>query len=216
MIQQLARVTQDREISVFNRLSDEDLPIRAQQGDQRALLELVDRKYQRWFKLAFIIMRDQHEAEDQVQTAFLRALEHLDQFRYKAQFSSWLARIVINQCRMRFREMQRTRPAGTAEDCYPAGAILISDATPNAEHGLLEKDLWKSVKAEIKLLPPVYREPIILRYLDHLSLPDLADRLGLTIPAVKSRLLRGQAELRRRMMKTTRFATDTRPLLNTF
>ena len=57
-----------------------------------------------------------HDAEDQVQNAFALALEHLNQFRYGAKFSSWLGRIVINQCRMRFREMQRTRSVGIADD----------------------------------------------------------------------------------------------------
>ncbi len=194
--------------TAFGRIRDEDLAVLAQQGDSRAFRELVDRNYLRCFRLALRIMRNQHDAEDQVQGAFLRALEHLDQFRYKAQFSSWLTRIVINQCRMRFRELQRTRPSGTAEDCYPAGSMRISDGAPNAEQDLLERDLWNSVKAEIQLLPSVYREPIVLRYLDHLSLPDLADRLGLTVPAVKSRLVRGQVELRRRMI-----AADRRPLL---
>ena len=198
---QLSEITQNRRTPAISRLADEDLVMYAQRGDKPAFLELVDRNYQRCFRLALGMMRNQHDAEDQVQSAFLRALEHLDQFRYRAKFSSWLGQIVINQCRMRFREMQRTRSLGPSEDSHHQGeSVQIRDAAPNPEQGLLERDRWAAVKTEIRLLPTVYREVLVLRYMDHLSLTDMADRLGVTVATVKSRLFRGQIELRRRMV----------------
>ena len=187
-------------IPADSHLADEELAMYAQQGDRSAFLELVDRNYKRCFRLACSIMRNQDDAEDQVQNAFARALEHLDQFRYRAKFSSWLCRIVINQCRMRFRETQRTRSVGTAEDCYQHGSVQSRDAAPNPEQALLERDLWDAVKMEIQLLPAVYRKALVLRYVDDLSLQDMADRLGVTVATVKSRLFRGRIELRRRML----------------
>ncbi len=183
----------------FGSVDDEDLVRHAQQGDRGAFLKLVDRNYQRCFNLALRMMRNRQDAEDQVQNAFALALQHLDQFRFGAKFSSWLCRIVINQCRMRFREMQRTHSVGNTDDCCQAVTFEIRDAAPNPEEGLLERDLWGAVKREIQRLPDLYREVLVLRYLDHLSLAELADRLGVTVPTVKSRLFRGQSELRRRM-----------------
>jgi RNA polymerase sigma-70 factor, ECF subfamily len=182
-------------------LADEDLVIYAQQGDQRAFLELVERNYQRCLRLALGIMRNQHDAEDQVQSAILRALQHLDQFRNRAKFSSWLCQIVINECRMRFRERQRTRSIDDPEYGTFRERAQIRDAAPNPEQSLVERDLWDTVKREIQRLPWVYRETLELRYLDDLPLADLADRLGLTVAAVKSRQFRGELELRRRMVK---------------
>lgn len=190
----------DSRIPAFRGLTDEDLALNAQNGDQRAFRELVDRNYQRCFRLALGIMRNQHDAEDQVQTAFLRALERLDQFRYRAKFSSWLSQIVINQCRMRFREMQRTRSVGNADDCERSETMQLRETAPSPEQDVLDRDLWATVRSEIRLLPIVYREVLVLRYIDHLSLTDMADRLGVTVATVKSRLFRGQIELRRRMV----------------
>lgn len=153
MNQPTSEVAHNCRIPVQILLADEDLAMCAQQGDQRAFLEVVDRNYQRCFRLALRIMRNQHDGEDQVQSAFLRALQHLDQFRYRARFSSWLGRIVINQCRMRFREMQRTRSLGTVQDCKYDESVLIRDAAQNPEQGLLERDLWDAVKTEIRRLP---------------------------------------------------------------
>ena len=188
-------------------LSDEDLAMYAQQGDRRAFLELVERNYQRCFRLALGIMRNQHDAEDQVQNAFLRALQHLDQFRNRARFSSWLCQIVINECRMRFREMQRTRSFDDAEDGTYRERAQIRDAAPNPEQSLVERDLWDAVKREIQCLPWAYREALELRYLDNLPLTDMANRLGVTVAAVKSRQFRGELELRRRMVGTISIAS---------
>jgi len=200
MNQSLCQLNEDRGALEFSRLSSEDLAFHAQQGDRCAFLELVDRNYQGCFRLALRILRNHQDAEDQVQNAFLRALQHLDQFRYRAKFSSWLGQIVINQCNMRFRELQRTRNVGTAEDCCHATIGPISDAAPNPEQALLERDRWDAAQAEIQRLPSLYREPLVLRYLSNLSLADVADRLGVSVPTVKSRLFRGQVELRRRLL----------------
>jgi RNA polymerase sigma-70 factor, ECF subfamily len=213
MNQQFFELTRDCESPVFGRVADEDLAKYAQQGDQRAFVELVDRNYQRCFQLARKIMRNQDDAEDQVQSAFLRAQEHLDQFRYRARFSSWLSKIVINQCHMRFRERLRTRSLGTAEDCCYPGSAQIRDAALDPEQGLLERDLWDAVKTEIRLLPAVYREALVLRYLDQLPLTDLADRLGVTLATVKSRLFRAKIALRRRMLANPRSGPGRRPVL---
>lgn len=188
-------------IPAHSSLTDEDLAMCAQQGDRRAFLELVERNYQRCFRLALGIMRNQHDAEDQVQSAFLRALQHLDQFRNRAKFSSWLCQIVINECRMRFREMQRTRSLDKADDDTYPERMQIRDAAPNPEQSLVERDLWDAVKREIQRLPWVYRQTLELRYLDDLPLTEMADRLGLTVGAVKSRQFRGELELRRRMVE---------------
>jgi RNA polymerase sigma factor (sigma-70 family) len=90
--------------------------------------------------------------------------------------------------------------------------LTDEDSAMHAQRGdrraFLELVDRNAVKTEIRHLPTVYREVLVLRYLDHLSLPDLADRLGVTVTTVKSRLFRGQTELQCRM---TRGATSRRP-----
>src|SRR5262249_20720855 len=84
-------------------VTDAQLVELTRRGDEAAFGELVQRQRQRCVHLATFVLQNQGDAEDQVQIAFLRAYKYLDQFRSEAEFSTWLTRIVINQCRMQMR-----------------------------------------------------------------------------------------------------------------
>src|SRR5579875_2009519 len=89
--------------------SDDNLVEKCRQGDQQAFGELVKRYRSPAFKVAFSIIRDQQDAEDEVQNAFWKAYQHIGQFNREAKFSTWLTRIVVNQCLMHLRKHRRAK-----------------------------------------------------------------------------------------------------------
>lgn len=179
---------------------DDDLARRVQAGDEVALRELIERNYTRCLRIATRIMRNREDAEDQVHSAMLAAIERIHQFRHAAQFSSWLIQILVNECRMRFRERQRWNFFDPGNETEWAAAAGNRGRVSSSEKDLEESDLWTRVRHEMSLLPVVYREVLCMRYLEQLSIPEVADRLGVTVPTVKSRVFRAQLELRRRML----------------
>lgn len=180
-------------------LSDEDLVLQVQDGDPLALHPLLERNYQRCLRTALKIVGNREEAEDHVHAALLLAMERIHQFRRSAQFSSWLIKIVINRCRMGFRQRQRWGCFDPGDEIGWAIAAGTRGRTPGPEQEFLERDLWRRVRSEMFRLPKVYREPLFLRYVDDLPLAEVAHRLGVTVTALKSRMFRAQTELRHRL-----------------
>ena len=178
---------------------DEDLARRVQAGDEFALRELIERNYPRCLRIAMRIMRNREDAEDQVHSAMLAAIERIHQFRHAAQFSSWLIQILVNECRMRFRERQRWNTFDPGNEGEWAAAAGSRGRISSSEKDLVERDLWTRVRHEMGLLPAVYREVLSMRYVEQLSVSEVADRLGVTVPTVKSRVFRAHSELRQRM-----------------
>ena len=90
-------------------LSSEELVRLSQEGRRDAFSELTRRHYGLSLKLAISILHDREEAEDEVQNAYWKAFQHIDQFHSDAKFSTWMTRIVVNQCLMRLRKVRRAR-----------------------------------------------------------------------------------------------------------
>jgi RNA polymerase sigma-70 factor (ECF subfamily) len=175
----------------------------AQQGDERAFRELIGRARDGCIRLATAILHNTEDAQDEVQNAFWKAYTHIRWFGRQSKFSTWLARIVINHCLMRHRRMRRMRfvpyDAVTPEgDAYIAHHP-IERRTPEQSWGRAELDIV--VQIELHRIPPLLRFPLELRYLQDLPLEDVARRLGISIPATKSRLHRAQGYLRERMAR---------------
>ncbi|HWF46368.1 MAG TPA: sigma-70 family RNA polymerase sigma factor, partial [Bryobacteraceae bacterium] len=95
--------------TTYANVADEKLVKLCQHGDNAAFAELMSRHRTAASKLAFSILRDKSDAEDEVQNAFWKAFEHINQFQQDAKFSTWLTRIVVNQCLMRLRQARRAR-----------------------------------------------------------------------------------------------------------
>src|SRR6478672_1459588 len=93
----------------LNAENEEVLVRSAQAGDEAAFAELTRRHYSSSLKLAVSILRDRQEAEDEVQNAYWKAYHHIGQFHLDAKFSTWMTRIVVNQCFMRLRQLRRAR-----------------------------------------------------------------------------------------------------------
>jgi RNA polymerase sigma-70 factor (ECF subfamily) len=183
--------------------SEETLVYDAQAGDEAAFAELTRRHYSSSFKLALSILRDRQEAEDEVQNAYWKAYQHLGQFHQDAKFSTWMTRIVVNQCFMRLRQLRRARFLfiDDAQIGEERGTLELVDHTPGPETELSLGEVSRLLQREIRRIPPLLRKVFLLRDVQELDMSEVARQLGISVPAAKSRLLRARGELRNRLAK---------------
>ncbi len=187
----------------LSEVADDDLVRSAQQGDAAAFSELMRRNYSSSFKLALSILRDRQEAEDEVQNAYWKAYQHIGQFQQDARFSTWMTRIVVNQCLMRLRQVRRVNFLFLDDTLIgeERGTLELVDKGESPEKLLGSKELGVLLDREIHRIPPLLRNVFLLRDVNGLSMSEVADRLGISVAAAKSRLLRARLELRGRMEK---------------
>ncbi|MGH9794925.1 MAG: sigma-70 family RNA polymerase sigma factor [Candidatus Acidiferrales bacterium] len=173
----------------------------AKAGDGAGFSELVSRYENKIFRLAQNITRNREDAEDVMQEAFLKAYTHLDSFQGDSRFYTWLVRIAVNEALMKLRkrrgkEVSLDDPIETGEDFVPRE---IADWGP-APDQRYERNQTNAILSEaIEKLPPDFRMVFVLRDVEELSTEETAELLGLSIPAVKSRLLRARLRLRQHL-----------------
>jgi RNA polymerase sigma-70 factor, ECF subfamily len=184
-------------------LTDNELVELAQQGREDAFSELIRRNYSSSFKLALSILHERQEAEDEVQNAYWKASRHIGQFQQDSKFSTWMMRIVVNQCLMRLRQTRRAKFLFLDDTLIgeERGTLELIDQclTPEAELG--GKELRDILQREISRIPPLLRNVFVLRDVKELPMPEVAEKLGISVAAAKSRLLRARLELRQRLEK---------------
>src|SRR5215467_3213647 len=180
---------------------EEVLVAAARLGDVRAFGDLIERHRSVCLKRAMLMMRNRSDAEDEVQNAFWKAFQRLDQFRGEGSFAAWLGRIVENQCLMRIREARNSRfiYLDESNDANIRLELVGQSADPEEQVGVDE--VVNLLRREISRIPPLLRHVMLLRDLDQLPIPEAAARLGLSVPAAKSRLMRARLELRSRITK---------------
>jgi RNA polymerase sigma-70 factor, ECF subfamily len=172
---------------------------RAKQGDAAALRTLVDAYAPVVFRFAFNVCRNQDKAENTTQETFVSVLSKLDQFDHRSKFSTWLYSIVSNHCFMLARAMRPGRVVSMEdeESGLSEEDLGVSDDNP---HETVERgDLRKHLDEAIQSLAPEYRVVFILRDIEGLTTEETGEILGLSVPAVKSRLHRARATLRQRL-----------------
>lgn len=173
--------------------------IRLQTGDRLNCEELYERFSGRMLSVARRMLRTEEDAADAVHDAFLAAFASLDRFRAEAQISTWLHRIVVNQCLMRLRRQQR-RPTVSMESLARPGVNDWSDWDLACESRDAAAEIEKAedraqVRRCIQLLPDSYREVLILRDIDEYDTGEAAAMLGVSSGAVKTRLHRARQSL---------------------
>jgi RNA polymerase sigma-70 factor (ECF subfamily) len=174
---------------------------RAKAGDAAAYSELVSRYERKIFRLAMNITRNREDAEDVMQEAFLKAYQHLDNFQGGSKFYTWLVRIAVNEALMKLRkrrpgELSIDERAEGEDDVMPRE---IADWGPSPEQRFARSEMNGILTEAIEKLDPAFRVVFVLRDVEELSTEDTARLLGLSIPAVKSRLLRARLKLRGRL-----------------
>lgn len=184
-------------------LGEQELVEQAQSGCHPAFEVLMNRTVSNSFKLAMSILHERQEAEDQVQNAYWKAFQHIDQFQRDSKFSTWMTRIVVNQCLMRLRQTRRARflymdDVLIGED---RATFELVDRADSPETTVGSKQLSDLLKREIARIPPLLRNVFVLRDVNELPMPEVAEKLGISVAAAKSRLLRARLELRNRLEK---------------
>jgi RNA polymerase sigma-70 factor (ECF subfamily) len=196
--------------------SEESLLVAAARtGDIGAFESLVRRYDRNVFRIAQHITQNREDAEDVVQDAFLKAYQNLGQFQGQSKFYTWLVRIAVNEALMRLRRRRPERMVSIDEDVKTEEDSMpreIADWSPNPEQLYTQSELKDILGKTIQGLPPSFRTVFVLRDVEGLSTEETASALELSVPAVKSRLLRARLQLRERLNKYfKRRDGDTRP-----
>ena len=185
----------------WNQLTDEEVVGQVLAG-QTALFEVLMRRHnERVYRAVRAILRDEREAEDVMQQAYVSAYFHLRQFNGHARFSTWLTRIAINEALARIRRSRRYEPLD--EDPPHAEAFMTSDADLDPERRAASGELRALLESAIDGLADGSREVFVLRQVEGMSTAEVADVLGVSEDVVKTRLSRGRAFLRQQLMERT-------------
>ena len=184
------RTAERREARLF---SDEVVVERVRNGE-RALFEVLMRRYnQRIYRVARAIVRDDGEAEDVMQDAYVRAYANLDQFAGRASFATWLTKIAVHEA------LARTRRRGRFVDIEETMPTLASDAR-NPEERASDRELGAALETAVDTLPDAFRAVFMLRDVEGLTTAETAEVLGINEETVKTRLHRARIALRGQLL----------------
>jgi RNA polymerase sigma-70 factor, ECF subfamily len=195
---------------VTDSASDEMVLVQAAKaGDVGAFEQLVKRYDRNIFRIAQHITQNREDAEDVTQDAFLKAYENLRSFQEQSKFYTWLVRIAVNEALMKLRRRRTAKTVSLDEDVQTEDDSVprdVADWAPNPEQLYDQGELKDILQRTIQGLPASFRTVFVLRDVEGLSTEETADALDLSVPAVKSRLLRARLQLRDRLSKYFRRA----------
>jgi RNA polymerase sigma-70 factor (ECF subfamily) len=180
------------------------LVTRARAGDSQAFGELVSRYQNKIYRLAKHITQNDEDAEDVLQETFLKAYEHLDSFQGNSKFYTWVVRIAVNESLMKLRKRKGDRtvpldePVDTGEEMVAREIAVWED---NPEQRYSREEMQHILDEAVQSLKPDFRTVFMLRDIEELSTEETAEALGISIPAVKSRLLRARLALREKLTR---------------
>jgi RNA polymerase sigma-70 factor (ECF subfamily) len=185
----------------WNGLSDEEVVAQVLSG-QTALFEVLMRRYnERVYRAARAIVRDDREAEDVMQQAYVNAYAHLRQFHGLARFSTWLTRIAVNEALARVR--RQGRYTAFDDESNTVERFMPQDESDNPERHAFSGELRALLEWAVDRLPDGAREVFMLREVEGLSTAEAAETLGVSEDVVKTRLSRARAALRRSLFERT-------------
>src|SRR5580700_1993626 len=180
------------------------LVARARAGDAQAFTDLVKQYERKIYRLAKHITQNDEDAEDVLQEAFLKAYEHLDGFQGNSKFYTWIVRIAVNEALMKLRKRRGDRtvpldePLDTGEETVKREIAVWED---NPEQQYSQEEMRAILDEAVQSLKPDFRTVFVLRDIEELSTEETAETLGISIPAVKSRLLRARLALREKLTR---------------
>src|ERR1700733_4768471 len=198
-------------------IGDSLLVVWAQNGEQLAYVELCRRHRERVFRTALKITRNTDDAEDVLQDSWMRALAHIGSFDGRSTFLTWVTRIAINSALTILRK-RRTRREFSLDDPIDPGDCRLTEIlepSRNPEERCLETERLRLVRQAIKRLPSKQRTAIEIRQAQDGSLSDLAMLAGVSLPTMKSRLLRARLRLREPLSKVLKIRSMPKVLPRT-
>ena len=179
--------------------SDEEVVGRVRAGET-ALFEILMRRHnQRIYRIVRGILDDDGEAEDVMQDAYVRAYQHLGQFEGRSTFVTWLTRIAMHEAFARSERLRRQTSLDADEVLANMKSSLATTDSP--ERNVADRELHRALEAAILSLPPKYRTVIMVRDVEELSTAEAASALEISEEAVKVRLHRARALVRRALYK---------------
>lgn len=181
-------------------LLDEQLIVLTAQHDftaQLAFTEISNRHSDLFFRIAMRIVRDEHDAQDVVQTALMKMYEKAGTFKADGSFGGWSQRVVRNEALMHLRRLKRRGEVDY--DAVPESVTQVESTTP--ADNLVQKQLRELLGEAIEKLEPKYKEPFEMKVFEGLSVAELSVALDLTEGGVKTRLHRARAHLRQALTR---------------
>jgi RNA polymerase sigma-70 factor (ECF subfamily) len=189
-------------------LTDEEVVIRVLAGET-SIFEIIMRRHnQRLYRTSRAILRDDAQAEDVVQDAYVRAYQHLAQFSGQCKFGGWLLRIAVNEALARLRGRKRYEEAGAMSEDRGDRMDRFESSIPNPEEQAANSEIRVLLEQSIDALPEPQRTVLMLRDVEELSTTETAEALGITEQNVKVRLHRARAILRKKLY--THASVETR------
>jgi RNA polymerase sigma-70 factor (ECF subfamily) len=181
-------------------LADEmELARRVAGADHDAFERLMRQHNSKLFRVARSILRDDAEAEDALQDAYLDAYRHIDRFRGGSRLGTWLTRIVINHALMRLRKSRRDRQFTPVQATEEGPARPHEPQDPAAEPpdgAAFRSELRRLLERRIDELPPMFRTVLVMRDVEEMSAQEVAECLAIPAATVRTRLFRARALLR--------------------
>jgi RNA polymerase sigma-70 factor, ECF subfamily len=180
------------------------LVAKAREGDLAAFNALVNEYSRKIYRLAKHITQNDEDAEDVLQETFLKAFEHLPDFHGQSKFYTWIVRIAVNESLMKLRKRKSDRsvpldePVDTGDDTV-VREIAVWEENPEQQYS--REELGRILDEAVDSLKPPFRTVFVLRDIEELSTEETAEALGISVPAVKSRLLRARLQLREKLTR---------------
>ncbi|HEX7356870.1 MAG TPA: RNA polymerase sigma factor, partial [Ignavibacteriaceae bacterium] len=175
----------------LKQISDEEIIIEIKNGNIEAYSEIVRRYNQRLYRIAVSYGVTDDDAEEVIQLAYISAYEKLSQFRGEAKFSTWLIRILINECLMLKRQQKRIVKIEESDNVTFSG-----DNHQNPEENYMNIERKEMLEEAVKRLPEKYRTVFIFKEIEGMSIEEISDSLGISKVNVKVRLHRAKSMLK--------------------
>lgn len=206
-------MTQTARIAAIDpKISDTELARRVGAGEEQAIRLMMRRHNQTLFRTARAILREDAEAEDAVQEAYLKAIRGIDGFRSDAKLSTWLVRITVNEALGRLRRSRRTAEvvslAGDLVEGGEAQDNIMDEHAETPEQQTLRAESRRIMEAKIDALPDAFRAVFVLRAIEELSVEETAAALGIPEATVRTRFFRARSLLRESLSRVLDVALD--------
>lgn len=176
----------------------------AKAGSYEAFEELVNRYENKIYRLGLNVTGNPEDAEDVLQEAFLKAFQHLGEFRADSRFYTWLVRIAVNEGLMKLRKRRSDRSVPMEDEIGDDGEPIpreLADWKPNPEQIFAQAEIERILRDAAQKLPATYRTVFLLRDMEDLSTAETASVLNLTEGTVKARLFRARLMLREELSR---------------
>jgi RNA polymerase sigma-70 factor, ECF subfamily len=183
----------------FRALSDEEIVTRVRAGETDLFELLMRRHNQRLYRACIAILRDDSQAEEVVQDAYVRAYQHLDQFEGRARFSTWLTRIAVHEALGRLRSSRRLEELDAMPEVTKD--VIAVSVRPDPEEQLAGRELSALLESSVQRLPEPYRIVFMLREVEEATTQEVAEILDISEENVKTRLHRARAYLRKYLFR---------------